>query len=51
MGTDVESVFATRGEFVLKEQGLNTPDYYWTMMRFRNGATAVTQSHWAMPAH
>jgi predicted dehydrogenase len=50
MGTDVESVFATRGEFVLKEQGLNTPDYYWTMMRFRNGATAVTQSHWAMPA-
>ncbi len=49
MGTDVESVYAARGEFVLKEQGLNTPDYYWTMVRFRSGATAVVQSHWAMP--
>ncbi len=50
MGTDVESVYAQNGSFVLKEQGLNTPDYYWTMLRFRNGATAVTHSHWAMPA-
>jgi predicted dehydrogenase len=49
LGTDVESVYATRGEFVLKQQGLNTPDWYWTMFRFRNGATAVTQAHWGMP--
>jgi len=49
LGTDVESVYAQRGSFVLKEQGLDTPDYYWTMMRFKNGATAVTHSHWAMP--
>jgi predicted dehydrogenase len=49
MGTDVESVYAQRGSFVLKEQGLDTPDFYWTMLRFKSGATAVTHSHWAMP--
>lgn len=49
MGTDVDSVYASCGEFVLKEQGLDTPDYYWTMIRYRNGATAVNLSHWAMP--
>jgi predicted dehydrogenase len=49
MGTEVEWVQAARSELVLKEQGLNTPDYYWTMFGFRNGAIAVVHSHWAMP--
>jgi predicted dehydrogenase len=49
MGHDVGAVYATCGKFVLKHQGLDTPDYYWTMVHYRNGATAVAHSHWAMP--
>jgi len=49
MGTEVVSVYSVAGSFVLSAQGLDTPDYYWTTLRFRDGATAVVHSHWAMP--
>jgi UDP-N-acetylglucosamine 3-dehydrogenase len=47
-GTDVESVYATKGEFILKDE-LHTPDYYWNLLKFRNGVTCVAHSLWTLP--
>lgn len=47
-GAGVESVYCVRGDHLLKEE-LKTADYYWTTIRYRNGFTAVTHSHWALP--
>jgi predicted dehydrogenase len=47
-GTDVESVYAVKGGDVLKDL-LNTPDYYWTTLNYRNGLKGVSLGHWAMP--
>jgi len=47
-GTEVESIYSTRGDFILKDE-LNTPDYYWNVLKFRSGATAVAHSLWSLP--
>ena len=46
LGTDLAQVYATSGTFVLAD--LNTPDYYWTVLKWHSGATAVIHSSWAM---
>lgn len=46
LGRDVAQVYATAGSFVLAD--INTPDYYWTVIKWHHGATAVIHSSWAM---
>lgn len=48
-GTAVESVYATKGEFILKDE-LKTSDYYWNLLKYTNGVTCVAHSIWTLPA-
>lgn len=44
-GREVESVYATRGDFLVRRD-LGTADYYWNVLKFRSGATAVVHVSW-----
>jgi predicted dehydrogenase len=48
MGSDVTSVYATKGDFVLKSQ-YDVADYYWNVLKFANGASAVVHVTWCEP--
>lgn len=45
-GRDVESIYTTAGRFVL-QRDLKTPDFYWNVVRFKSGATAVVHANWS----
>lgn len=47
-GPAVKEVYATRGDFLLYEE-LGVADYYWTIIKWENGATATVYVTWAMP--
>lgn len=46
---EVTQVFAVSGSRVLKEMGIDTPDYYQSTLTFRSGATALLENSWIMP--
>jgi predicted dehydrogenase len=46
LGTEVAEVYGTCHTAALADVG--TPDFYWTLIRWRDGATAVIHSSWAM---
>lgn len=47
-GTDLESVYSTTGDFILKEE-LGVSDYYWNILKWKNGATAAVHTSWIEP--
>ena len=47
--SDAEEVYATCGMNLLKSRGIETPDYYQYMIRFRNGAVAMFENSWILP--
>jgi predicted dehydrogenase len=49
MGRDVESIYTTRGDFVLKPE-IGVADYYWNVVKWKNGATAVLLANWNEPS-
>lgn len=48
LGRDVAVVYSTAGDFALSRE-LQTPDYYWNVIKFANGATGVVHASWAEP--
>jgi UDP-N-acetylglucosamine 3-dehydrogenase len=47
-GRDVDSVYATTGDFVMR-QDLGVSDYYWNVIKWKNGATGVVHACWCEP--
>jgi predicted dehydrogenase len=45
----ITAVSSTAGRGRLDGLGINTPDYFITMLRFANGATAVVENSWILP--
>ena len=46
---EVRRVYAVSRSRVLKDMGIDTPDYYQVTLEFRKGATAVIENSWIMP--
>lgn len=46
---EATEVYATRGMTVLTGMGIQTPDYYQYIVRFRNGATVTFENSWILP--
>lgn len=46
---EVERVYAVSRRRVLKEKGVDTPDFYQATLEFKKGATAVIENSWIMP--
>ncbi len=49
VGDEVARVFAVSRKGLLSSRGIDTPDYYQSMLEFRNGATAVIENSWILP--
>ena len=48
MGTDVESIYATRSDFRACEE-TGEADSYWNLIRWKNGAAASVLTSWGLP--
>jgi predicted dehydrogenase len=48
MGRDVESIYSTKGDFILKPE-IGVADYYWNVISWKNGATGVVHASWCEP--
>ncbi len=46
---DVERVYSVSGSRVLKERGINTPDFFESVLHFRGGGVAVLENAWILP--
>ncbi|MBI1785397.1 Gfo/Idh/MocA family oxidoreductase [Candidatus Sumerlaeota bacterium] len=49
LGDEVARVYAVSRSGVLRERGIDTPDFYQSMLEFRGGATAVIENSWILP--
>lgn len=49
IGDEVARVYAVSRGGLLQGRGIDTPDYYQSMLEFRNGATAVIENSWILP--
>lgn len=49
VGDDVTRVYGISRKGVLSARGIDTPDYYYSMIEFRGGATAVIENSWILP--
>lgn len=49
VGAEVTRVYAVAQKRVLVERGIDTPDYYLSMLEFDNGAAAVIENSWILP--
>jgi predicted dehydrogenase len=49
MGDDVSRVYCVARSRVLKERGIDTPDYYQATLEFAGGATALLEVAWILP--
>jgi len=49
LDSEAEEVYAVSGRRVLADMGVETPDYYQYMIRFKNGATATLENSWILP--
>jgi len=46
---EVEHVYAVSRSIVLKEKGIDTPDFYEVTLEFKGGAVAVVENCWILP--
>ncbi len=46
---EAAEIYATCGMELLKSKGIETPDFYQYMIRFRNGAVAMFENSWILP--
>jgi len=46
---EVRRVYAVSRSRVLKEMGIDTPDFYQVTLEFNSGATAVVENSWILP--
>ena len=46
---EAKKVFGVSGSTVLRERGVQTPDFYQTIIEFRSGITAVMENSWILP--
>lgn len=46
---EVRRVYAVSRSRVLKEMGVDTPDFYQATLEFKSGATAVVENSWILP--
>ena len=49
LGDEVSRVYGLSGRGVLESMGIVTPDYFFSMLEFRGGATAVIENSWILP--
>ena len=49
IGDEVSRVYGVSRKGVLQGLGIDTPDYYYSMLEFRGGATAVIENSWILP--
>lgn len=49
IGDRVTGVYAVSRSVVLKEQGIDTPDFYAVTLEFANGAVATIENCWILP--
>lgn len=49
VGDEVSRVYGVSRKGVLSARGIDTPDYYYSMLEFREGATAVIENSWILP--
>jgi predicted dehydrogenase len=49
VGDEVSRVYGISRKGILAERGIDTPDYYFSMLEFRRGATAVIENSWIVP--
>jgi len=49
LGDEVKRVYSVSSSRVLSAMGIDTPDYYLSVLEFRGGARAVLENCWIMP--
>jgi len=49
LNSEADRVYAVSGAKVLKEAGIDTPDYYQYMIKFKNGAVVTMENSWILP--
>ena len=49
VGDEVRRVYSVARSGVLKELGVDTPDFFETVLEFRGGAVAVVENCWILP--
>lgn len=49
VGDEVTHVYAVSRSVVLKDRGIDTPDFYEAVLEFANGAVAVVENCWILP--
>ena len=49
VGDEVARVYAVSRGGLLRNMGIDTPDYYQSLLEFRSGATAVIENSWILP--
>lgn len=49
LGSEVRSVYAVSSKRVLRNKGLDTPDFYQTTLQFENGACIQMENSWVLP--
>lgn len=49
MDSEPEEVYAFKHEGILKSLGVDTPDFYMTQIKFKNGAVAQMENGWVTP--
>jgi len=49
MNDEVQRVYGVARSKVLKEKGVNTPDFFEIMLEFKRGGVAVIELHWILP--
>ena len=49
VGDEVCRVYAVSRSGVLTGMGIETPDYYQSVLEFRNGTTAIVENSWILP--
>jgi len=46
---EVKTVYCVSSSRVLRERGIDTPDFFCTTLQFRNGVVAVMENSWILP--
>ncbi len=49
LGSDPTEVYAVSGSGVLSSMGIDTPDFYQSIIQFRSGAVASIENCWILP--
>ena len=49
LDSEAEKVYAISGMKVLKKMGIETPDFYQYVIKFKNGAVVTMENSWVLP--